>query len=245
VRSLWRLPSQNSPAYGGCRSAARRINCAACGGARAREARDIEPEVRCLAALHVPEEGIVDFRGVARAMAKDVRLLGGSIRTADSVVSAIHYPRGRASAGHNSRRSPRQRFPLRRGWKFPSRAERPQSRGDGEPGNRSTYRGACSAGRRAAAELISVVWASIPPSWGSVQGRIGSGGRTFAIGRHARTPVTIGTGPRILAGGTIRFGESEPKPVDRIQWGSIGASIRSKCEEIGWGTAFYARHRRF
>ena len=47
------------------------------------EAREIEPHVRCVGAIHVPEEGIVDFRGVCRAL--ELELLEGG---ADIVTSA-------------------------------------------------------------------------------------------------------------------------------------------------------------
>ena len=45
------------------------------------EAREIEPEVRCVAALHVPEEGIVSFRGVADALGEEIVQGGGEILT--------------------------------------------------------------------------------------------------------------------------------------------------------------------
>ena len=45
------------------------------------EARAIEPEVRCIAALSVPEEGIVDYRAVARAMVREINARGGVIET--------------------------------------------------------------------------------------------------------------------------------------------------------------------
>lgn len=45
------------------------------------EAREIEPEVEGLAALHVPEEGIVSFRGVAEALVSEIRAEGGAVST--------------------------------------------------------------------------------------------------------------------------------------------------------------------
>lgn len=42
--------------------------------------REIEPHATGIAALHSPETGIADFPGVARALADDVRELGGEIR---------------------------------------------------------------------------------------------------------------------------------------------------------------------
>lgn len=45
------------------------------------EVREREPHVRAVAALLVPETGIVDFARVAEAMADDVRAAGGTVRT--------------------------------------------------------------------------------------------------------------------------------------------------------------------
>jgi L-2-hydroxyglutarate oxidase len=45
------------------------------------EAREIEPQVRALAAVHVPEEGIVDYAGVVRALEAEVVRLGGRVVT--------------------------------------------------------------------------------------------------------------------------------------------------------------------
>jgi hypothetical protein len=47
--------------------------------------REIEPYAAGLAAIHVPEEGIVDYAGVVEAMAKEIRTLGGEIRTGERV----------------------------------------------------------------------------------------------------------------------------------------------------------------
>lgn len=52
------------------------------------EARDIEPEVRCVAAIHVPEEGIVSFRGVADALGEEIARGGGEIVTGSAVRGA-------------------------------------------------------------------------------------------------------------------------------------------------------------
>jgi L-2-hydroxyglutarate oxidase len=49
-------------------------------------ARELEPHVRCVGALHVPEEGIVDYRGVCAALAHAIRAAGGEIRTSARVV---------------------------------------------------------------------------------------------------------------------------------------------------------------
>lgn len=47
--------------------------------------REMEPNVAGRAALLVPSTGVVDYRAVARAMADDVRELGGTIRTGTAV----------------------------------------------------------------------------------------------------------------------------------------------------------------
>ena len=49
--------------------------------------REIEPHAAGLAAIHVPEEGIVDYGAVVQAMAKEIRRLGGEIRTEEPVES--------------------------------------------------------------------------------------------------------------------------------------------------------------
>src|SRR5215207_3829925 len=58
------------------------------------ELREIEPHARGVAALHSPATGIVDFGGVARALARDVEAAGGSVRTGAPVESIA--PRQRA-----------------------------------------------------------------------------------------------------------------------------------------------------
>ena len=49
------------------------------------EAREIEPHLRCVGAIHVPEEGIVDFAGVCRALESELRSRGCEIRTGAEV----------------------------------------------------------------------------------------------------------------------------------------------------------------
>jgi len=44
------------------------------------EAREIEPHVRCDAALHVPEEGIVDYPAVSQALAAELIRHGATVR---------------------------------------------------------------------------------------------------------------------------------------------------------------------
>jgi L-2-hydroxyglutarate oxidase len=69
------------------------------------EARDIEPNVRCAAALHVPEEGIVDYPAVALALVADIARLGGVVHTS-AAVTALRRERGlwraSTSAGDHS-----------------------------------------------------------------------------------------------------------------------------------------------
>lgn len=48
-------------------------------------AREIEPHVRCVAAIHVPEEGIVDYRRVCDVLAAELRARGCTIRTGTQV----------------------------------------------------------------------------------------------------------------------------------------------------------------
>ena len=45
------------------------------------EAREVEPYVRCVAALHVEPTGIIDYPQVCRVLADDVRAAGGQVRT--------------------------------------------------------------------------------------------------------------------------------------------------------------------
>ena len=52
------------------------------------EALEIEPHVRCLQAVHVPEEGIVDFAAVVAALCSEITALGGELR-ASAGVSAL------------------------------------------------------------------------------------------------------------------------------------------------------------
>ena len=51
----------------------------------AEQIREIEPHAAGLAAIHVPEEGIVDYGAVVRAMASEVRKLGGEIACGSKV----------------------------------------------------------------------------------------------------------------------------------------------------------------
>ena len=53
----------------------------------AAEIRDVEPHASGVAAIHVPQEGIVDYRAVADALAAEVARLGGRIRTGSRVTA--------------------------------------------------------------------------------------------------------------------------------------------------------------
>lgn len=53
------------------------------------EAREIEPHVRCLAAIHVPEEGIVDFAAVCDTLLREIEQRGGRVSTR----AAVHHIR--------------------------------------------------------------------------------------------------------------------------------------------------------
>jgi len=55
----------------------------------AAQARQIEPAIRCQEALRVPEEGIVDYPAVARALAEDIRDHAGNILLASRPTSVI------------------------------------------------------------------------------------------------------------------------------------------------------------
>lgn len=60
----------------------------------AAEAREIEPEVQCVAAIHVPEEGIVDYPAVAGSLAADVTAAGGEVRTGARLSGARREEKG-------------------------------------------------------------------------------------------------------------------------------------------------------
>lgn len=50
------------------------------------ELREIEPNVAGLAAIHVPEEGIVDYLAVCAALQRTIKAAGGAVRTASRVI---------------------------------------------------------------------------------------------------------------------------------------------------------------
>src|SRR6185369_15202620 len=55
------------------------------------EYRKIEPNAGGIAALHVPEEGIVDYAGVVAALARKIQELGGVIQTDSEVKAATRH----------------------------------------------------------------------------------------------------------------------------------------------------------
>ena len=58
------------------------------------EAREREPHVRCLAALHVPSTGIIDYPGVTRKLAELVAHAGGEVRLRARVQGFAREPGG-------------------------------------------------------------------------------------------------------------------------------------------------------
>ena len=57
----------------------------------ASEVKEIEPHVRCLAALHVPSTGIVNYRQVCQKYSDLIRLQGGEIYLNTKVVKIINH----------------------------------------------------------------------------------------------------------------------------------------------------------
>jgi L-2-hydroxyglutarate oxidase len=56
------------------------------------EAREIEPHVRCQAAIHVPEEGIVDYGAVCDTLHREIAARGADVRTAAGVHALTREP---------------------------------------------------------------------------------------------------------------------------------------------------------
>jgi L-2-hydroxyglutarate oxidase len=72
------------------------------------EAREIEPHVRCVAAIQVPEEGIVSFRAVCDRLSHDAAAGGVEIHTGACVHGIVRSPKGwriATSAGEFSTRA--------------------------------------------------------------------------------------------------------------------------------------------
>ncbi len=67
------------------------------------EAREYEPHVRAVAALRVEATGIVDYRGVCRALADDVRAAGGTIRFGEEILAARTVAQGEGQGGSRAR----------------------------------------------------------------------------------------------------------------------------------------------
>lgn len=60
------------------------------------EAREVEPHVECVAAIRVPEEGIVDYAAVCETIAGEIRNAGGALRTGEAVLGL--HPEGSAGS---------------------------------------------------------------------------------------------------------------------------------------------------
>ena len=58
------------------------------------EAREIEPHITCLDALHVPGTAIIDYRAVCEQLALDLKAAGGELRLGESVNLAVEEPDG-------------------------------------------------------------------------------------------------------------------------------------------------------
>ena len=64
------------------------------------QAREVEPHVQCVAALRVPEEGIVDYAGVVQRLRVLIESAGGEVRTGCEARSITHLSQGwRVQAG--------------------------------------------------------------------------------------------------------------------------------------------------
>ncbi len=72
------------------RGQANGVRCERIGPERLRE---LEPHARGVAALHVPEAGIVDYKAVCRRLVERVREAGGELRTRSRVFSLERRPR--------------------------------------------------------------------------------------------------------------------------------------------------------
>ncbi len=56
----------------------------------AAEARELEPHVAAVAALHVPETGVVDYAAVCAALVRRLESAGADLRTGTEVLGAVH-----------------------------------------------------------------------------------------------------------------------------------------------------------
>ncbi len=85
-----------------------RANGVACECIGPERLREIEPHAAGIAALHVPETGIVDYVGVCEALAREIRGNGGEVVLNARVTSARSTPTGRVvvtSAGEFAART--------------------------------------------------------------------------------------------------------------------------------------------
>ncbi len=58
-----------------------------------RGAREIEPHIACVAALHVPETGVIDYTEICSALARRLTDRAADLRLATEVVGLRHYAR--------------------------------------------------------------------------------------------------------------------------------------------------------
>ncbi len=58
------------------------------------EARELEPHVACVAALHVPETGIADYRAISRKYAELVQTAGGQVQTSRRAIGCVRASDG-------------------------------------------------------------------------------------------------------------------------------------------------------
>lgn len=58
------------------------------------EAAELEPNVRCVAAVHVPEEGIADYAHVVRTLVGEIERMGGAVQTSAGVSSIVREGAG-------------------------------------------------------------------------------------------------------------------------------------------------------
>ena len=90
---------------------------------------ELEPHVAGVAAIHVPEAGIVDYRAVCERLARESARVGTTLRTATRVLAIQERDVPRLRRAGESRRPPRQlRGPPRRSPRAPRGQRRPQDR---------------------------------------------------------------------------------------------------------------------
>jgi (S)-2-hydroxyglutarate dehydrogenase len=61
---------------------------------RPEEAKEIEPHVSCISAIHVPTTGIVDYRQVCHALVHEIQQQGGELKVGTEVLQVVPSPLG-------------------------------------------------------------------------------------------------------------------------------------------------------